>query len=80
MVWDAWNRLYMGNDGGIGISDNATTESPDLYPANRGYNVTQFYATGVSAGTSGVGSTGASTGVSVVSGTTGVSSVICLFV
>ena len=49
MVWDAWNRLYIGNDGGVGISDNATTETPDFYPANRGYNVTQFYATGVSA-------------------------------
>jgi|GEM_PF-190953 len=49
MVWDAWNRLYIGNDGGVGISNNATSASPDFYPANRGYNVTQFYATGVSA-------------------------------
>lgn len=39
MKWDG-NRLYLGNDGGIGV-----TENPDIawYPANRGYNVTQFY-------------------------------------
>ncbi|MDG1332136.1 MAG: T9SS type A sorting domain-containing protein [Crocinitomicaceae bacterium] len=37
--WDG-TRLYIGNDGGVGVSDD-----PDdaFYPANRGYNVTQFY-------------------------------------
>lgn len=48
-TWDANGRLYIGNDGGIGISDNAQSSDPTFYPANRGYNVTQFYATGVSA-------------------------------
>ena len=48
-TWDANGRLYIGNDGGIGISDNAQSADPTFYPANRGYNVTQFYATGVSA-------------------------------
>lgn len=39
MQWDG-NKLYIGNDGGIGI-----TYDPEgaWYPANRGYNVTQFY-------------------------------------
>lgn len=39
MQWDG-DRLYLGNDGGIGVTDN-----PEIswYPANRGYNVTQFY-------------------------------------
>lgn len=40
MKWDATNRLYVGNDGGIGITDNY---GQTWYPANRGYNVTQFY-------------------------------------
>jgi len=40
MKWDALNRLYIGNDGGIGVSDDAGTI---WYPSNRGYNVTQFY-------------------------------------
>lgn len=41
LKWDSNNRLYIGNDGGIGIStDLANT----FYHANRGYNVTQFYA------------------------------------
>ncbi len=48
MVWDNTNRLYIGNDGGIGISDNATSSNPTFYPANRGYNVTQFYGIGYS--------------------------------
>lgn len=48
-TWDANGRLYIGNDGGIGFSDNATTLDPTFHPANRGYTVTQFYATGVSA-------------------------------
>lgn len=40
MKWDALNRLYIGNDGGIGISNDY---GQTWYPANRGYNVTQFY-------------------------------------
>lgn len=48
-TWDANGRLYIGNDGGIAFSDNATTLDPTFHPANRGYGVTQFYATGVSA-------------------------------
>ena len=41
LKWDASNRLYIGNDGGIGVSlDQAET----FYPANRGYNITQFYS------------------------------------
>ena len=48
MVWDNTNRLYVGNDGGIGISDNATSNNIRYYPANRGYNVTQFYGIGYS--------------------------------
>jgi len=40
MKWDDLNRLYIGNDGGIGITDDY---GQNWYPANRGYNVTQFY-------------------------------------
>ena len=40
MKWDANNRLYVGNDGGIGITNDF---AGSWYPANRGYNVTQFY-------------------------------------
>jgi hypothetical protein len=40
MKWDAQNRLYVGNDGGIGVSTNF---GASWNPANRGYNVTQFY-------------------------------------
>jgi hypothetical protein len=40
MKWDANNRFYIGNDGGVGISNNF---GETWYPANRGYNVTQFY-------------------------------------
>lgn len=41
LKWDSNDRLYIGNDGGIGVStDLANT----FYHANRGYNVTQFYA------------------------------------
>jgi hypothetical protein len=41
LKWDSNNRLYIGNDGGIGVStDLANT----FYHANRGYNVTQFFA------------------------------------
>lgn len=49
LVWDSAGRLYIGNDGGIAFSDNANTGDPEFHPANRGYNVTQFFATGVSA-------------------------------
>jgi hypothetical protein len=38
--WTAYNRLYIGNDGGVGVSDDF---GATFYPANRGYNVTQFY-------------------------------------
>lgn len=48
-VWNSENKLYIGNDGGIAFSDDATTATPTFHPANRGYNVTQFFATGVSA-------------------------------
>lgn len=40
MKWDVNNRLYIGNDGGIGITNDF---GQNWYPANRGYNVTQFY-------------------------------------
>ena len=39
MKWDNSNRLYVGNDGGIGITEDGV----NWFPANRGYNVTQFY-------------------------------------
>lgn len=38
--WDVNNRLYVGSDGGVGVSLN---RGNTWYPANRGYNVTQFY-------------------------------------
>ena len=40
MKWDANNRFYLGNDGGIGVSNNF---GETWHPSNRGYNVTQFY-------------------------------------
>lgn len=40
MKWDSQNRLYIGNDGGVGITNDY---GQNWYPANRGYNVTQFY-------------------------------------
>lgn len=40
MKWDANNRLYVGNDGGVNVSNNF---GGVWYPTNRGYNVTQFY-------------------------------------
>ena len=40
MKWDSQNRLYIGNDGGVGITNDY---GQTWYPANRGYNVTQFY-------------------------------------
>jgi hypothetical protein len=44
MKWDVDNRLYIGNDGGVNISTNFGST---FFPANRGYNVTQFYAIGM---------------------------------
>lgn len=40
MEWDAVDRLYVGNDGGISVTDNF---GETWHPFNRGYNVTQFY-------------------------------------
>jgi len=40
MEWDSNERLYVGNDGGVGITNDYGL---NWYPANRGYNVTQFY-------------------------------------
>ena len=40
MKWDANNRFYIGNDGGIGVTSNY---GQTWHPSNRGYNVTQFY-------------------------------------
>lgn len=47
MKWDNNNRLYVGNDGGIGVSTN---KGQSWFPANRGYNVTQFYGIAFDAG------------------------------
>ena len=47
MKWDNNNRLYVGNDGGIGITQD---KGQNWYPANRGYNVTQFYGIAFDAG------------------------------
>lgn len=46
MVWDRTGRLYIGNDGGVQISDDG---GQTFFPANRGYGVTQFYEIGYSA-------------------------------
>jgi hypothetical protein len=40
MKWDSNNRFYVGSDGGVGISNDI---GETWFPANRGYNVTQFY-------------------------------------
>jgi hypothetical protein len=40
MKWDANNRFYAGNDGGVSIT---TDYGSTWFVANRGYNVTQFY-------------------------------------
>lgn len=40
MKFDNNNRFYIGNDGGIGITNDL---GASFYPSNRGYNVTQFY-------------------------------------
>jgi hypothetical protein len=42
LVWSPEGRLYIGNDGGVGISFD--TSLSIFTAANRGYNVTQFYA------------------------------------
>lgn len=47
MKWDNNNRFYVGNDGGVGVSNN---KGQSWYPANRGYNVTQFYGIAFDAG------------------------------
>jgi hypothetical protein len=47
MKWDNNNRLYVGNDGGVGVSTN---KGQSWFPANRGYNVTQFYGIAFDAG------------------------------
>lgn len=41
-AWKSTGQLIIGNDGGIQISRDSTLNS--FYDANRGYNVTQFYA------------------------------------
>ncbi len=43
MKWDANNRLYVGNDGGVSITNNYGNQ---WYPSNRGYNATQFFGIG----------------------------------
>ncbi|NCA19792.1 MAG: T9SS C-terminal target domain-containing protein, partial [Crocinitomicaceae bacterium] len=40
MKWDSNNRFYIGNDGGVGVTNDY---GQTWFPANRGYNVTQFY-------------------------------------
>lgn len=46
MEWSQEGVLYIGNDGGIGISMD---KGNFFFPANRGYNCTQFYGIGFSA-------------------------------
>ena len=46
MKWDNLGRFYIGNDGGVGYSDD---KGETYVPANRGYNVTQFYSVAYSA-------------------------------
>lgn len=46
LTWSPSNRLYIGNDGGVGVSDDL---GDTYYPANKGYNVTQFYSIAFSA-------------------------------
>lgn len=41
IVFDSNNRMYIGNDGGIGISDNIGNT---FFAANRGYSTIQFYS------------------------------------
>jgi hypothetical protein len=50
LIWDKWGRLYVGSDGGVSFSENAVVSTnPDFRHANRGFNVTQYYASGFSA-------------------------------
>lgn len=37
------NTLYIGSDGGIGLTFNANENRPEFSQANLGYNITQFY-------------------------------------
>ncbi len=41
-TWNSVGQLYIGSDGGVGIS--ASNQTNFFTSANRGYNVTQFYA------------------------------------
>lgn len=41
IVFDSQNKMYIGNDGGIGISDDVART---FYAGNRGYNTVQFYS------------------------------------
>lgn len=43
-VWDNTGRLYIGSDGGVGVSDDLQT----FTTANRGYNTLQYYGIGYS--------------------------------
>ena len=54
MKWDSNNRLYVGNDGGIGVTNDF---GATWFPANRGYNVTQFYGIAFDKGGSVIGGT-----------------------
>lgn len=40
LKWDENNVLYIGNDGGVNKSDDL---GESFYPANRGYNIAQFF-------------------------------------
>jgi hypothetical protein len=40
LFWDESNTLFIGNDGGIQISED---KGSTYYEANRGYNITQFF-------------------------------------
>ena len=44
IVFDSSNKMYIGNDGGVNISDNI---GESFYPANRGYSTIQFYSISV---------------------------------
>jgi hypothetical protein len=44
IVFDSNNKMYIGNDGGIGISENI---GGTFFPANRGYSTIQFYSISV---------------------------------
>jgi len=55
LTWSSNNRLLIGNDGGVGIS--LDTSLAVFTAANRGYNVTQFYAIAYGPGGQVVGGT-----------------------